>query len=369
MQKVIAVLLTFTTILSVAACSDQSGTATTESLTSETVSETTAVTTADTTRTFNDEASGTTSVTAAPDYGDGQIADLCELMQSLTGKKVVYAVALVEEYFKQAFEKDYMGMETSYVEDPKGENLYHYYYYMKVTSGELSFNRFIFTANQEHGNVHTVEFVCSNSQHDNSLKPFDYTTEDLRSYYSMIEKELTNTFGDPDDSLLPKDNKPGSRSYSEYKSGKDITFRVDFYPGPGEDVSITCSNKAERKHYLLGYEAEQTTPETTSDIYFKEPEANDIVTDEKTGYTYVKNQLLISCNMGTPNDKEKIQKICEEIGAEIVGYIEITSDFQIEFKRDMTYDELMKIAKELEDNYYFIQSVTLNFASRVTTQD
>ena len=73
-------------------------------------------------------------------------------------------------------------------------------------------------------------------------------------------------------------------------------------------------------------------------------------------------QLLISCTMGTPNDKEKVQKICDEIGAEIVGYIELTSDFQIEFKRDMSYDELMKIANELTEKYYFIESVALNYA-------
>ena len=70
--------------------------------------------------------------------------------------------------------------------------------------------------------------------------------------------------------------------------------------------------------------------------------------------------------MGTPDAKAKVKKICEEIGAEIVGCIEITSDFKIEFKRDMTYDELMKVADELRGKYYFILDVTLNTASRVT---
>ena len=120
--------------------------------------------------------------------------------------------------------------------------------------------------------------------------------------------------------------------------------------------------RSERRHFLLGYEAEQNTGETTSELYYKDSTKDDIVTDEKTGISYIKNQLLISCSVGTPNDKEKIQKICDEIGAEIVGYIEITSDFQIEFKRDMTYDELMKIANELTEKYYFIESVALNYA-------
>ena len=53
------------------------------------------------------------------------------------------------------------------------------------------------------------------------------------------------------------------------------------------------------------------------------------------------------------------------IGAEIVGYIELTSDFQIEFKRDMSYDDLMKVADELRQQYYFILDITLNTASKV----
>ena len=63
--------------------------------------------------------------------------------------------------------------------------------------------------------------------------------------------------------------------------------------------------------------------------------------------------------------ENKMEEICKEIDAEIVGCIEITNDYQIEFKRDMTYDELMQISTELEENYYFIESVTLNLAMSV----
>ena len=99
--------------------------------------------------------------------------------------------------------------------------------------------------------------------------------------------------------------------------------------------------------------------------YFKEPGPDDIATDDQSGLTYVKNQLLISCEMGTPDVKAKVQEICDAIGAEIVGYIELTSDFQIEFKRDMSYDDLMKVADELRQQYYFILDITLNTASKV----
>ena len=74
----------------------------------------------------------------------------------------------------------------------------------------------------------------------------------------------------------------------------------------------------------------------------------------------MKNQLLVSIKMGTPDARKKMEDICKEIGAEIVGSIELTSDYQIEFKSDKTYDELIKIGKELEEKYYFISSVFLN---------
>jgi hypothetical protein len=101
--------------------------------------------------------------------------------------------------------------------------------------------------------------------------------------------------------------------------------------------------------------------ETLSDIgenYFKDVSPDDVETDKDTGIVYVKNQLLISCEIGTP--KEEIEKICKEIDAEIVGYIEITSDFQIEFNKDHTYAELLEEGKALENQYEFIRMASIN---------
>ena len=109
--------------------------------------------------------------------------------------------------------------------------------------------------------------------------------------------------------------------------------------------------------------------ETLADIgenYYKEATAEDIVIDEETGLRYVKNQLLISCSLGTP--KEEIEKICEEINAEIVGYTEITSDFQIEFKEDKTLDDLDEITEYLY-GYPFVSFVSLNTAVSVSYDD
>ena len=66
--------------------------------------------------------------------------------------------------------------------------------------------------------------------------------------------------------------------------------------------------------------------------------------------------------------KEEIEKICEEINAEIVGYTEITSDFQIEFKEDKTLDDLDEITEYLY-GYPFVSFVSLNTAVSVSYDD
>ena len=111
------------------------------------------------------------------------------------------------------------------------------------------------------------------------------------------------------------------------------------------------------------YEYEKEPLKDIGESYFKEVTDEDVVFDEDTGIQYVKNQLLISCD-GAP--KELMQDVCNEIDAEIVGYIEITSDFQIEFKEDKTFEELEAMTIELPEKYDFIRGVYFNTVSEVT---
>ena len=47
---------------------------------------------------------------------------------------------------------------------------------------------------------------------------------------------------------------------------------------------------------------------------------------------------------------EKMNEICSEIGAKVVGYIKATSDFQIEFDRDLTVRNSLRSPKNLRKN-------------------
>lgn len=98
------------------------------------------------------------------------------------------------------------------------------------------------------------------------------------------------------------------------------------------------------------------------ELYYKGASDADIVFNEEYGVSYVKNQLLISAMLGT--NKEDVEEAVAEVGAEIVGYIEITSDFQIEFLEDKSLDELVEIAEYLY-TYPWANNVTLNLVNEV----
>ena len=100
--------------------------------------------------------------------------------------------------------------------------------------------------------------------------------------------------------------------------------------------------------------------DNTGELYYKKPSNEDIVTDPETGIRYVKNQLLISAFIEA--DRYDIESIINEVGADIVGYIELTNDYQIEFDWDMSIEDLQNIADYFE-GYPFISSVTLNIIS------
>lgn len=108
--------------------------------------------------------------------------------------------------------------------------------------------------------------------------------------------------------------------------------------------------------------------DSIGEAYVKEPGTEDIVTNEETGIVYVKNQILVSAYLGV--DRAIIEEIALEIGAEIVGYIELTNDYQLEFTEDKTAEELDMMI-EFINSFSFISNASLNIAterfSEITT--
>ena len=130
------------------------------------------------------------------------------------------------------------------------------------------------------------------------------------------------------------------------------------------ETPVKVADPVEEEPEETPAEPEETEPlEDIGENYSKEVTEDDVVFDEETGIQYAKNQLLISCDIGVP--KELMQDVCNEIDAEIVGYIEITSDFQIEFKEDKTFEELEAMMIELPEKYDFIRGASFNMVSEI----
>ena len=118
-------------------------------------------------------------------------------------------------------------------------------------------------------------------------------------------------------------------------------------------VEFTLSDGTPRKDPLL---------DDVGEIYAKDPTQSDVVT-MADGTKYVRNQLLVSAKMDCT--KEKMENLGLAYGFEIVGYIELTQDYQIEFTRDMEEAELLKMIKILEEEDC-VSMCTLNYVVDVS---
>lgn len=187
-------------------------------------------------------------------------------------------------------------------------------------------------------------------------------------YYGVELHELEDA---PEGYYVDAENKDGELHYL-------ITYKSIMY----ENGSVFAEGNEERRitlkkiggYWRIGiqlasspyfFEGEAVTEESLEDIgeaYYREVGEEDIVFDEEHGIKYARNQLLISVSPDTA--REKIDEIVTEVNAEIVGYIELTGDYQIEFTDDKTLNELSEIADYIMV-YPFVMNVTLNIIGEV----
>ena len=139
--------------------------------------------------------------------------------------------------------------------------------------------------------------------------------------------------------------------------------RVEISPKPADVIVQTVSGQ---RYDLIQPPA---ATEDIGELYYQEVSPEDILYDEAHNVYYAKNQLLISADPGTDMPTiHKIQQIAEELDAEVVGVIELTGDYQIKFRHDMTLPELEEVADQL-NSYPFVYNVTLNLIEDVTTAE
>ena len=109
-----------------------------------------------------------------------------------------------------------------------------------------------------------------------------------------------------------------------------------------DNVSLTemvFSNSVERSEENLA---------DIGEAYFKDIENVDDIATDANGFQYVKNQFLVTAY----NDVSyaTMETLGDTYDADIVGYIELTNDYQFEIEYDVTATDIYNIINELTDN-------------------
>lgn len=156
---------------------------------------------------------------------------------------------------------------------------------------------------------------------------------------------------------------------------KNAGYNANIEAGKEIEIGFNCSNGDARKEpqnfRLTSSKIKSDTPQKPQkperepeplvdigEAYFKDMASeNDVATDAEYGIMYVKNQILVSALDGL--EKDFFKNVVSDIGAEIVGYIELTNDYQIEFIEEKTGEELENYIKYL-NSLSFIDSAGLN---------
>lgn len=150
------------------------------------------------------------------------------------------------------------------------------------------------------------------------------------------------------------------------EAGQSVSFGLSVSGMNPDSViaNVTLSQfeepKSDEEEYNPGRELEPL--QSIGEAYYKDVTEADVILNEDTGILYVKNQILIS---GVPGEPKKLfEDLAAELGADIVGYLEITNDYQLEFVTNKSAEELDAIIEQVKKNS-FVSYASLNIASYI----
>ena len=102
--------------------------------------------------------------------------------------------------------------------------------------------------------------------------------------------------------------------------------------------------KSEMEFVVDGDKLELQMPEQYGKMYYSQPAVEHFAAADN-GESYVDNEILAVANSGV--SREAIAAAAEHIGADIVGEITITGDYQLRLRESLSYDELNELCQEL----------------------
>lgn len=142
--------------------------------------------------------------------------------------------------------------------------------------------------------------------------------------------------------------------------GESVSFGFEIYNLTNRDEFYDYSLRESVESLNNGYHNNKEPLIVVGENYIKEPSEEDLVYIPNSDIAYVKNQLIIDAYTGTP--KEAVEEIVSYVDAQIVGYIEVINDYQIEFNSNKSYYELETISKYIE-SFSCIKMVILNYTT------
>ena len=145
-----------------------------------------------------------------------------------------------------------------------------------------------------------------------------------------------STSGNTPSGNTPSDNTPSSNTPSE-----------NTVSGNG---SVSNANIMEGINYL-------DHSDGTALIYYKEAFASDVILSSQ-GIPCIKNQILLSVDLEIPF--ETVQEYANLHGMAIVGYMEPTNDYQLEFYCDTEIQQIEAFMLELEEQSW-VRMTSLNY--------
>ena len=157
-------------------------------------------------------------------------------------------------------------------------------------------------------------------------------------------------------------------SFGYIVAGDTLFAPLKFEIGPGFDSGDTSQDEPgepeepredEETFYFEPDNSDNGELFDIGEIYFKDIESDEDVGYDENGISFVRNQLLLTAHFGV--SYETVNKLVDELNAEIVGFIELTNDYQLEFNEDVTADFLYQCIDELIENP-IVEFVSLNIA-------
>ena len=100
--------------------------------------------------------------------------------------------------------------------------------------------------------------------------------------------------------------------------------------------------------YQITTEEEDDTPSEAGEITFSKPSPEHVVYDEESQEYFVDNELLVTTKENVT--REEFEQIIASFNGNIIGFIELTNDYQVELPEKMTRVEITEIINQLKEN-------------------